>query len=292
MSLPVRGAVLATLVLALLVAPHIAQAHEGNPNYRSTVTAIRPDVPGVRVEVLNYDDRLALLNRGSSVVTIEGYDGEPYARVWPDGPVEINRRSPARYLNDDRFAQVAVPPTADADAEPAWDLVGRNGRFEWHDHRTHWMVADRRPPQVTDEQTRTKILDWKVPMRVGERDGAITGELLWVGLPGGDVPTGAWVALGALLLGSAALVPVARGVENSGYVTDAYLERLALATPRARRRPGAREYRRPRRPAPARTGPARRRAPGHQLHTVVPDPPRRRNPATPAAHAPDRRGVH
>lgn len=183
------------IALLVLGAP-VALAHEGNPNYRSTVTGIAPAIEGVTVDVLNFDDRLLLQNTSGRPVVIEDYDGKPYARVLADRTVEVNTNSEAYYLNDDRFAQVKVPKGLGS--QPEWKLVGRTGRFEWHDHRAHYM-SPAVPAQVSDPERKTRIFDWKVPITVGGRSGAIAGTLDWVPLPSGSLPMG-------LIWGSAAAV--------------------------------------------------------------------------------------
>jgi hypothetical protein len=197
----------AAALLAFAGAP-LASAHQGNPNFRSVIDRIAPATPGVRLQVLNYDDRLELTNRSSDPVTVIGYDGEPYARVLADGTVEVNLRSPATYLNDDRYAQVQVPPTASAKAAPQWKVLDRTGRFEWHDHRIHYM-AKGIPVAVKDTKLRTKVFDWRVPVKVGPRDGAISGTLWWQP-PSGGAPVAAFVAFGALALLAVGAVLVAR----------------------------------------------------------------------------------
>src|ERR1700704_2560297 len=52
-----------------------------NYNYRSNITNIAPNVPGLSLEALEFADRLALRNHTGKTVTIYGYQGEPYARV-------------------------------------------------------------------------------------------------------------------------------------------------------------------------------------------------------------------
>lgn len=194
---------------ALLAAP-AAVAHEGNPNYRSIVDAVTPAVRGLDVHVLNYDDRFELINRSDRPVTVLGYSGEPYARVLADGTVELNKRSPAFYLNDDRFAEgLKVPPSADADAAPQWSVVDRTGRLEWHDHRMHWMSRSL-PPQVHDTSERTKIFDYAIPLRVGDDRGSIRGTLVWQPDDEGGTPLGMLAGLGALVLLAIASVVVVR----------------------------------------------------------------------------------
>ena len=199
----------ALCALAALTFPTSASAHDGSPDYESSVLGVTPPIEGFTIEVLNGDDRLGVANRGSSTVTIEGYNGEPYVRMDPDGDVAVNLRSPAYHLNQDRFLGAKVPVTADADAAPRWRVVERTGRYEFHDHRLHWM-AKRVPEQVQDRSARTKIFDWKVPLRVGTTTGSIDGELFWRGSSGG-APVGAFGVLGVLVaLGAAAVVVVRR----------------------------------------------------------------------------------
>jgi hypothetical protein len=179
----------AVALAALLAGAPAAIAHEGDPNFLSQVDAIAPRSEGVTVEVLNRDDRLMLHNTSGEDVVIEGYDGEPYARVLADGTVEVNTDSPAYYLNEDRFADVDVPADADGKGAPRWKELSGTGRFEWHDHRAHWM-AKSTPPQVRDESVRTKVVEWDIPLTVGGERGAIAGTLLWTPAASGGAPLG------------------------------------------------------------------------------------------------------
>lgn len=200
-----RRGVLAALALLALAAP----AAHANPAYRSVIDAVRPPAPGLKLQVLGFDQNLQLVNDTGKVVVIRGYDGEPYARLLPDGTVQVNRNSPAAYLNEDRFGTAKPPASAGADAPVAWRTVNRSGRFVWHDHRMHWMSTST-PPAVTDESRRTRVLDYTVPLDVGGRRTTVHGTLWWVGLPGGGMPAGAVIALVLLALAAVALVLVVR----------------------------------------------------------------------------------
>jgi|SRR3954469_7539620 len=204
-----RLIVAATALIALSAAP-AANAHQGNPNYRSVVERVLPKVPGLRLQVLNLDDRLELQNTTGRTVTIQGYQGEPYARVLGNGTVEVNRNSPAFYLNDARTSTGKVPANAKQGAIPDWQIVDRAGRFQWHDHRIHWMSSIP-PQQVKDKSKRTKVFDWKVPVQVGATKGSVDGTLFWAGTGGGGAPVGAYAGLAAFaLLGLGAVVVVRR----------------------------------------------------------------------------------
>jgi hypothetical protein len=181
-----------------------SRSESGNPindqgssyQYRTYITSVTPKVAGLGLEVLEFADRLLLRNNTGKTVTIYGYSGEPYARVQPGGTAEQNVRSPAVYLNTNFYANVTVPPSANASDTPKWAVVDRTGQFEWHDHRIHWM-SPVTPPQVKDKSKRTKIFDWSVPISVGTQKGTIDGELFWVP-ESSSTPTAAIVALIAL----------------------------------------------------------------------------------------------
>jgi hypothetical protein len=178
-----RAALLVLVAVAAL--PAAAYAHRGNPNYLSDVTAVQPGA-GLRVSVLNRDDRLLLESTAEHTIVVEGYEKEPYARIGADGSVEVNLDSPAYYSNRERFS-APVPKSADGKGEPRWKQLSESGRFEWHDHRMHWMGKNV-PPQVIDQSQRTKIFDWTVPLQVDGRPGRIAGTLTWTPQESGDVP--------------------------------------------------------------------------------------------------------
>jgi hypothetical protein len=167
-------------------------------HYRSEITSITPNVPGLSFEVLEFADRLVVRNHTGKTVTIYGYSGEPYARVQPDGRTEQNTRSPAVYLNTSFYGNVTVPASVNASLPPKWVVVDRTGQFEWHDHRIHWM-SPVTPAQVTDKSKRTKIFDWSVPIVVGAHKGVVAGELFWVP-ESSKAPTAAIVALVVIVL--------------------------------------------------------------------------------------------
>ncbi len=216
---------MAIVSLLLLGAPAAADAQRGaglrlreseNPSsdqvsrydYRTNVTSVTPDLPGLKVEVRQYVDRLLLTNHTGETVTVYGYEGEPYARVLANGAAELNTRSRAYYLNQSFFGLIAVPSSATPTATPRWTVVDETGQLEWHDHRIHWMLPGI-PPQVTDRSRRTKIFDWSVPISVGPQRGAVDGELLWV--PEEDwTPLVVFVAIVVVVIAGAAVVLVGR----------------------------------------------------------------------------------
>jgi len=203
-----------TLFCLLMAAP--ALGHEGNPDFRSEIDSVRPSVPGVGFQVLNYDADMELVVREGHEVTIYGYEGEPFARILRDGTVQKNQRSPATYLNVDRYAEAPVPESADPQAPPDWKTIDDSGTLRWHDHRMHYMATGT-PPQVKDESKRTKVFDYEIPLRIDREKGAIDGTLFWVG-PTDTAKTPFLIAGVAIVLlgGAAALIARRRRDSQDG----------------------------------------------------------------------------
>ncbi len=233
-----RRSVIAALGALLLGLPVAAQAQSSAPtpvkesgspindqgsnyNYRSNITSIAPNVPGLSLEVLEFADRLVLRNHTGKTVTVYGYQGEPYARVLADGTVQLNTNSPAYYLNQNFYANVNVPSSASPAATPQWTIVDRTGQLEWHDHRIHWM-SPALPPQVKDKGKRTKIFDWQVPIQVGASKGAVNGELFWTPESGTKTPAAAIVALAVIALLGLLLVLFVRRRRSDAPVKEAW----------------------------------------------------------------------
>jgi hypothetical protein len=166
-------------------------------DYRSNITAVTPSVPGLSFQVLEFADRILMTNHTGKTVTISGYEGEPYARVLANGTAEQNVRSPATYLNTNFYAEVTVPPIANASAPPKWEVIDRTGQFEWHDHRIHWM-SPVPPAKVKNTSKRTLIFDWQVPIEVGAVKGAIAGQLFWT--PESSKAPIAAIVIGAIIV--------------------------------------------------------------------------------------------
>jgi hypothetical protein len=174
-------AFLAALATLLAPAPLGARAaDESYPqNYKTEVRALKPPVPGLKLEPAGGDRYLVLRNGTGKVVIVTGYDGDPYLRFRPDRVVEVNVHSPSKYVNEDRFGTLQPPSSARPGATPKWKLVATNGSYKWFDHRTHWMEKTI-PQQVKDRDKRTKIFDWDVPLEVNGRPVQAAGTLMWV----------------------------------------------------------------------------------------------------------------
>lgn len=213
----VRLATAVALLTLVGPAPTWAATEPSTKNYETTLDSIRPDVKGLQVTTEGGDRYLAVKNETGKVVLVPGYDNEPYLRFLPNGEVQANASSPARYLNEIRFGtpeNVTIPPSALASNKVKWEKVAGDGSYRWFDHRIHWMEKDP-PPVVRDESKRTKIFDWKVPAKVAGTPVTIAGTLSWVpassdssgGISGGAI---AAIVAGALALLTAIALVVRR----------------------------------------------------------------------------------
>ena len=148
-------------------------------HYRSTITAIRPPVPGLALAVTGADGSLRLTNHTGRTVVVIGYAGEAYLRITPAG-VDENVASLSSWLN----GRLPQPPAQTNQQVPQWRHVSDHPTFTWHDYRTHWM-GQRRPPVVAaDPHHPHKVLDWTVPLTVDGKPVAVKGSLSWTGLTG------------------------------------------------------------------------------------------------------------
>jgi hypothetical protein len=181
-----------------------------NVHMRSTLERVSPIVPNVTWHVIDLNDEIELINHSSKLVTVYGYDGDQYLRIYPNGTVQLNENSPAYYLNQSFFAGGVKPPSyATANATPNWVIVSKTASFIWHDHRIHWY-APGVPYQVKNVHKTTFIQNWTVPFEVGAVKGALYGKLVWIGEKPLAFPIGAIIAFIAILLAGAGFVIVVR----------------------------------------------------------------------------------
>lgn len=202
-----RLLVVASVLIWVLGSASPVLADPATPtNYRSTVETVAPDV-GYTAEIIGGDAFVRLTAPPGLDLVVAGYESEPYIWFQGDGTVLVNQRSPATFLNDDRYAAVTLPPEADAQAEPDWEPVASEGSWSWHDHRTHWMA--RTPPGVVEEgnpgtddaDVEIAIFDWTLPLVVDGEVGAVDGSLVWVP----SASPVAWIVL-AVVAGGVVLV--------------------------------------------------------------------------------------
>ncbi len=152
-------------MLIILHAGPAAADPAGPTNYQTSVEEVVPPTGAFDISIVGGDSFLLLEQREPVTISVNGYNREPYLRFLPDGTVERNRRSPATYLNTDRYGDIGssnLPDDASADADPEWEVVADDGVYAWHDHRAHWMLAN--PPLGLGPGD--QILDDTIPVEV------------------------------------------------------------------------------------------------------------------------------
>ena len=193
-----RALLILVVSVAVFAPAQPAAAHGGShtdltANYRTRVTEVA-DVEGLTARAVGLDGSIEITWNGSGTLIVLGYENEPYLRFDNDG-VAHNTRSPATYLNQDRYATAQVPAAANPDAPPNWQAVTAERRFQWHDHRTHWMspVA---PPTVQQDPNRSHVVypRWEIRLTVDGSDAVVAGDLTWAPPPA-LLP---WIGLAAL----------------------------------------------------------------------------------------------
>jgi hypothetical protein len=152
----------------VLAAPPAAADPAGPTNDRSRILSVEPEPDGAQLRVVGGDAFLRLTLEPGVEASVPGYRGEPYLRFLADGRVEVNRRSPATYLNEDRGSGGVVPAEASADGPPRWEQVADGGDYAWHDHRIHWMGGGRLDARRA----------WEVELAVDGRPVVVRGELV------------------------------------------------------------------------------------------------------------------
>lgn len=193
----------------LATAPTALADAAGPTDYRTDIVSIDPYTSAIRVEMIGGDAFLQLEQLEPVEVVVLGYQGEPYLRFDPDGTIYENRRSPAVWLNQDRYGDDEAPAFANPDARPEWFAVADGGTYAWHDHRSHWMNPQRPPGASAGDQ----ILEATVPIDVDDSRVTITVASFLLPDPSA-VPS-----IAGVVLGLAAAVVAFRGTRSATPLT-------------------------------------------------------------------------
>ena len=242
--------------VALLAAAPAALAHQGSPNFLSQINQVDPRRRRRHGQRAQPRRPAAAAEHQRRDVVIEGYSGEPYARIDADGTVVGQHR--LRGLLHQRGARRAGRGAA---------RRGLQGRAALEGDLADRPLRVARPPHALDgaratpsrSRTRTcarRCSTGRCRSQVDGRPGAITGTLFWTPLPSAGLPLGAIFAFAALVIvlcdrGDRRAAPRGRaapGDGTGGLVIRALAAALAAARAAARGRERARHAARRRRP--------------------------------------------
>lgn len=185
------------VVGAIALAPATAFADAAGPSdFQSRVTSVEPATPEVEVTVEGGDSFLMLKARKGSVVTVPGYEDEPFLRFEADGTVLENTASYTAIVSRSRY--MSADPHIAHDTAPRWHQVADGGAYAWHDHRIHWMS----PGDPPGKRPGDVILRSQIPIVVGSVNVVVTVESVWLPPPS---PLPAWIGgvAGAALIAGA-----------------------------------------------------------------------------------------
>ena len=138
--------------------------------YVAKLTSPSQVAPGVRVRLLPGSVAGVFVESSSALpLEIAGAYGEPFLRIGPDG-VSANVRS-LTWWSCARSTGRRHEVAGNRETLPDWQRVAAAPRFSWIDPRTQ------APQNAAGE-----LVAWRVPMQLGERELAITGETRWKGI--------------------------------------------------------------------------------------------------------------
>jgi len=187
--------------------------------FETVLDRVEPSVAGVTWATVRERDEITVTNRSRETVTVYGYCvvgdgfcGGPYARLLPDGTVQVNENSQAYYLNQGFYATdvPTIPPSVSADGLPSkWTTIATDGRFTWHDHRIHYTSTGL-PASVQQHGAgrRQVVFTWRVPIAVGATRGYLFGTLYWLGRGGSSISVALIVALAIVVAAGVGLLGI------------------------------------------------------------------------------------
>lgn len=191
---------------------------EGHIEFRPILGSVVPSMtsgarplPGVTVSILpGRWPGMLMQSTSPKPVTVEGRDGEPFARFSRRG-VEVNLHSPV-YVEGQKARGVIARLPADAEAEPRWQPVSPVPSFTWIEPRARY-APEQPPDPVVQRGEPARLVSWAIPLTQGTRRVEVRGLTSWLpntrsGVPeapdedgpGGVLP---WLIGGAAAVGVA-----------------------------------------------------------------------------------------
>lgn len=167
-----RRSVAALALVATAIPAPYAAAHNADPNVLARLDAVRPELPGVTVEIrTGVADQLLLVNTTPTPVEVLDTNGVPFLRIARDH-VEANLASADWYRSNSPLGLAKVP----AVAVTTWRVVANAGSWGWFDHRLHPTA---RMPTESQRRSRipVRLADWTVPLRYGATNVTVSGHV-------------------------------------------------------------------------------------------------------------------
>jgi hypothetical protein len=141
------------------------------------LTAVEPATAGITAAAVFVGDwRIELTSTSSETVTVLDPTGRSFLRFTPSG-VEADYGSRAWHEGNvaplpGRVVSSHVTP----DSPPEWRLVAATPTWSWFDTRLR-PERELLSPQLIQANVATRLRDFEIPIRVGDRPGRIAGYL-------------------------------------------------------------------------------------------------------------------
>ncbi len=162
-----------------VIAARPAAAHTTGPQFPSVFDSISPPAPGAQVTVQSTQSApyLTVRVRGAHTVEILGLEGEPFARIDPQGAF-VNQRSPSLHLIEDPKKQ--PPRRRDQGAGPPdYKQTSPEPVFSYFDPRAEWPHSA--PPEDARRLgERATVFRWEIPGRYDGQAITLKGHVDWV----------------------------------------------------------------------------------------------------------------
>ena len=143
----------------------------------SRLTSSNEVMPGVTVNLLPGSvPGVFLENTTNQTVLVRGRQGEPFARVGPDG-TQVNTRS-ATYADDQRARGLEPPAPVDASKPPSWVTVSDTPRFTWLESRAVY-TAGRPAEEMSEDSSPVTLGTWDIPLEIDGSGYRIEGVTVW-----------------------------------------------------------------------------------------------------------------
>jgi hypothetical protein len=165
---------------ALAVTARSASAHGSGQSipdtkhYLTQIDGVTPTVAGLTAKVDPRGEWVEVTNATGSDLTILGYAHEAYLQITPAVLAE-NVRSVSAQLNQSLFGDLSQIQLAQAPA--VWQTRSTSNTARWHDHRIHWMNAQRLPDVQAHPDRQQLIGHWTVHMQLDTQPIDLNGTL-------------------------------------------------------------------------------------------------------------------
>ncbi|MGQ0465311.1 MAG: hypothetical protein ACT4QG_08310 [Sporichthyaceae bacterium] len=176
----VRATAAAVCLAGALLWASPAFAHGGDPALVTSLESVTPALPPeVVVQVrTTVSEQVLVANPTATRLEVQDAAGRPFLRISAAG-VQADTTNPYFHQTlNPPDVPARVPPDATQDAKPRWRELSKDAAWGWFDQRVHPFDPDEAAPApLREEDERTVLADWTIPMRYGDQAVDVRGVL-------------------------------------------------------------------------------------------------------------------